>query len=300
MILILLLVDVMMNRYLTFEKVVALGSFTKAAAALGYTQSAVSQMINALEAEVGVRLITRGRGQITLTAEGKRLYPWIERLVAQYRTLENKVDEVHGLDGGVIRIGTISSVTRQWLPKLIQEFEQQYPNVRFVFHQGDYALNSEWIKTGAVDFGIVTPPAVKNMQTIPLKSEQLLVVLNPNHPAAQLKAVPLTMLAHDPYIMVEQGNYSEPLNAFHAAHITPNLKFTIHDDYAIMTMVEQGLGFSILSELVLNRMPFKIKALPADPPIQMNLALGFKDKDALPLASQRFIDFMAARKRELV
>lgn len=131
-----------MNRYIVFLEVVASGSFTQAAARLGYTQSAVSQMVKTLEQECGVRLLQRARHGVTLTAEGEQLLPWIKRMVTQYRVFENKVASVQGLIGGVIRIGTISSVTRQWLPGLIRGFEAQYPDVQFVLHQGLHVESS--------------------------------------------------------------------------------------------------------------------------------------------------------------
>lgn len=286
-----------MNRYIVFLEVVTRGSFSQAAAALGYTQSAVSQMIAALEAEVGVRLLQRSHRGVTLTAEGQALLPQLEQLVHQYRTFENQVTAVQGLVGGEIRIGTISSVTRQWLPRVIREFEQQYPQVRFVFHQGDYLLNRQWITSGEVDFGIVTPPAVPELTTIPFWQPPMLAVLNPHNPLAKLPVVPLKALADQAYIMVEQGDYSEALNAFAAEGVTPNIKFTIHDDYAIMGMVEAGLGFSILSAGVLDRMPFDVVTRPTDPPLELKLALGFKDRAAMPLASQRFVDYMLTKRR---
>lgn len=288
-----------MNRLLALEKIVELGSFTKAAKSLGYTQSAISQMITSLESEQGFQLVTRSRNGAHLTAEGAQLYPLIEQTLRQYQAMQAKADSIRGLDGGVIRIGTISSVTRHWLPKLIVEFEQQYPNVQFIFHQGDYTSIPTMIRNGEVDFGIVTPPAVPDLQTVVVRPERMLAVLNPNHPYANADVVPLTALAADPYIMVEQGDYSEPLNAFHSVGVTPNLKFKIHDDYAIMTMIEAGLGFSIMSDLILSRMPFAINSLPTEPAITMTLALGYKDKDSLPIASQRFIDLLLARRDTL-
>lgn len=289
-----------MNRYLVFLAVVNCASFTQAAQALGYTQSAVSQMVQTLEDECGVRLVSRSRRGVQLTAEGQQLLPWIQKMVTQYRVFEAKVDAVQGLVDGVIRIGTISSVTRQWLPKLLAGFERKYPQVRFVFHQGDYALNRQWIESGEVDFGIVTPKAAPMLETIPFGQMPMRAVLPPHHRLADAAVVALKELAQDPYIMVEQGDYSEMLNAFAAVGITPNIKFTIHDDYAIMGMVEAGLGYSILSTGVLARMPFDIVVKPTLPALQLDLALGFKDRAAMPLASQRFVDYMLAKRDEQV
>ena len=281
-----------MNRYIALQKIVELGNFTKAAEALGYTQSAISQMIASLENELNIKLLYRSKTGAKLTIEGEDLYPFIERSILQYQAMQAKANEIKGIETGVIRVGTISSVTCHWLPHLIKGFKEKYPNVEFVFHQGDYTSIQEWIRIGTVDFGIVTPPAVKDMETKIIKDGEMLVILPENHPLAELDTIPLEKLADEPYILMEEGHYSEPLRAFESCDIKPNIKYTIHDDYAIMTMVEAGLGVSILAELVLRHTNYNIVMKSANPPIKRTLAIGYKDKNSLPIASKYFIDYM--------
>lgn len=281
-----------MNRYIALQKTVELGSFTKAGEVLGYTQSAISQMIASLENELSMKLLRRSRTGVRLTLEGEDLYPFIERSILQYRAMREKANEIKGLETGVIRVGTISSITCHWMPQLIKGFKQLYPNVEFLFHQGDYTSIQEWIKIGAVDFGFVTPPAVSNMETKIIKDGEMLIILPKNHPLASLDTIPLAKLADEPYILMEEGHYSEPLEAFRKCRITPNIKYTIHDDYAIMTMVEAGLGISILAELVLKRTSYDIVMRPANPPIKRTIAIGYKDKNSLPIAAKYFIDYI--------
>ena len=146
-----------MNRYLALQKVVELGSFSKAAEALGYTQSAMSQMIASLEDELSIKLLNRARTGIKLTIEGAELYPYLERTIYQYIASQEKAKEIRGLETGVIRMGTLASISAHWLPSLLKEFQEKYPGMEFVIHQGDYTSIQEWIKTGAVDFGFVNP-----------------------------------------------------------------------------------------------------------------------------------------------
>ena len=281
-----------MYRYIALEKIIALGSFTKAAEALGYTQSSVSQMIASLEKELGMKLLARSRHGVRLTLEGEALYPSIERSIACYRAVQERAQELQGLETGLIRVGTISSVTCHWMPQLIRGFQARYPKVRFLFHQGDYTSIQEWIKTGAVDFGFVTPPAVTGLQTVPLKEGAMLAIVPAAHPLAAHPAIRLEELAQEPYILMEEGHYNEPLNAFRAAGLMPDIQYTIHDDYAIMTMVEAGLGVSILAELVLRRTGYALAMRPLDPPIHRMLALAYKDKHSLSVASQRFMAYL--------
>ena len=281
-----------MNRYLALQKIIETGSFTKAAEVLGYTQSGISQMISSLEEELSIKLLHRSRFGVKLTLEGEELYPFIQRTILQYQAMEEKAKEIKGLETGLIRIGTISSITCHWMPQLIREFQERYPKVQFLFHQGDYSSIQEWIKIGKVDFGFVTPPAVTELETITVKDGEMLAVLPKDHPLASRERLPLEEIAGEPFILLEEGHFSEPLNAFHACNLEPNLKDRIHDDYAIMTMVEAGLGISILAELVLRRTNFGIAAIPLEPPVTRTLAIGYKDKNSLPIANKYFIEFL--------
>lgn len=288
-----------MNRYLALQKIVELGSFSKAATALGYTQSAMSQMIASLEEELSIKLLNRFRTGAALTLEGEELYPYIERSIYQYQASLEKAKEIQGLETGVIRMGTLASISAHWLPSLLKEFQERYPGVEFVIHQGDYTSIQEWIKTGAVDFGFVSPKAVTGLETIVLKEGAMLAVLPEKHSLADKEIISLNDLSEEPFILLEEGHYYEPLEAFKNIGITPNIKYTIHDDYAIMTMVEAGLGISILAELVLHRTNYHLALRPTNPPISRTIAIGYKDKHSLPMAGKRFIEHLKAHIDEL-
>ncbi|MCI8329482.1 MAG: LysR family transcriptional regulator [Oscillibacter sp.] len=288
-----------MNRYLALQKIVELGSFTRAAEALGYTQSAMSQMIASLEEELSIKLLIRSRTGARLTLEGAELYPYVERLVYQYWAAREKANEIKGLETGVVRMGTLASISVHWLPGLLRDFQARYPGVEFVIHQGDYTSIQEWIKTGAVDFGFVNPKAVSGLETLVLKEGAMLAVLPEGHPLAELEAVPLELLAREPFILLEEGHYYEPLEGFRSLGVTPNIKYTIHDDYAIMTMVEAGLGVSILAELILHRTNYRLALRPTVPAVSRTIAVGYRDRNSLPIASKYFIDILTKRAEEL-
>lgn len=281
-----------MQRYLALQKIVELGSFTRAAESLGYTQSSMSQMIASLEHELSIKLLNRSRTGATLTLEGAELYPFIERTIFQYQSIGEKAAEIRGLETGIIRMGTFASLTCHWMPQLIKGFQQLYPHVQFLFHQGDYKLIPEWIRIGEIDFGFVTPPAIHDLETVFIKEGEMRVVLPKDHPLASHSSIHLTDIANEPIILLEEGDYNEALEAFRAAGITPNIKYIVHDDYAIMTMAEAGLGIGILAELVLRRTSYDIVSLPLDPPLHRQLAIGYKDENSLPMASKKFIQYI--------
>lgn len=289
-----------MERYIALLKVIEIGSFTKAAELLGYTQPALSQMVASLERELSIKILYRSRYGIRLTPEGERLYPTIQSSVLQYEAMRRTADEIRGLDSGIVRIGTVSSVSCHWLPGVIRAFWKKHPNVQIVLHQGDYTTIPEWVRTGAVDFGFVNPNAVKGMETTAIKSDEFRAVLPKHHPLAEKKSLVLKDLAEEPFLMLEEGTYSEPLEAFRAAGITPNVKLRVHDDYSILSMVEQGLGVSILTELVLHKTNYDVVALPIEPAIIRMMSIVTKDKNTLPLASKEFIRCLMEYRETLI
>lgn len=289
-----------MQRYIAFLKVVEVGSFTKAAELLNYTQPALSQMIAALERELSIKLLYRSRYGIRLTPEGERLYPSIQSSVLQYESLKRTAEEIKGLESGVVRIGTVSSVSCHWLPELIRKFWSEHPNIRLVLHQGDYSTIQEWVRTGAIDFGFVNPDAVCGMETIPIKNDEFRAVLPPEHPLASRSSLSLEALANEPFLLLEEGAFCEPLEAFHRAGLTPDIRLRVHDDYSILSMVEQGLGVSLLTELVLRKTNYNVVVLPTQPPIIRNLGVVIKDRHSLSLASKEFIRCLTENRDNLL
>ena len=276
-----------MNRYIALQKAVELGSLTKAAEVLGYTQPAMSQMITSLERELSIKLLYRSRYGSRLTIEGERLFPSI-----QYQAMQEIAKEIRGLDTGTIRIGTISSVSCHWLPTLIKQFQERYPNVEFVLHQGDYTSIPERVRTGEADFGFVNPDAIPNIKTRFVKAGEHRAVLPLNHPLAPAPYGALEDLVNEAVLLLEEGLLSEPLEAFHQQGLEPSVRLRVHDDYSILSMIEAGLGISILPELVLRKTNYQVAILPTRPVVMRKIGLVMKDKNTMPIASKYFIEFL--------
>ncbi|UTI41027.1 LysR family transcriptional regulator [Niallia sp. RD1] len=288
-----------MNTYHAFMKVIETGNFTKAAEELGYTQSAISQMVNSLEKELSTTLVLRSRTGITLTPDGEEFLPYIRNISNSHVELLEKQNEMMGLQSGLIRIGTFSSVACHWLPNWIKDFKNKYPSVSFNIYQGEYTVISNWIKEGFVDFGFVNPAAVSKLTTIPLNEDEMLAVVPKSHRLASKNKVSLKELTDEPFILLDEGEINEALTIFKQNFIEPNIQFRVHDDYAIMSMVEQGLGISILPKLVLDRCPYNILTKPISPFVARTISLAYKDKRVLPIASRYFIDFILERFNEI-
>ena len=282
-------------KYMAFVKTVEYGSFTKAAEILNYSQSGVSRMIADLEREWSLTLLERSRTGIRLTSDGTRLLPYARSLCESYQKLQMQADDLRGVQSGLIRIGTISSVAAHWLPNIIRAFQKDYPGIDYELLLGDYTEIEAWIAEGRVDCGFLRLPANPDFDTVPLQRDRLLAVLPETHPLAGLETVPLKSLCAEPFMLLERGARAEVSEVLERNHLQPRVRFTTWDDYAIMSMVEGGLGVSILPELILRRVPYRIAVRELDVPAFRTIAFSVRNRKTASLAVKRFSEYLDFR-----
>lgn len=287
--------DGSIQKYLAFVKTVECGSFTRAAGVLNYSQSGISRMIGDLEREWQVTLLERGKSGVRLTSEGTRLLPYAKHVCSEYEKLQAEVDEINGLKSGLIRIGTFSSVATHWLPNIIREFQKEYPGIDYELILGDYTEIETWIEEGRVDCGFLRLPARKELESVFLEQDRLLVVLPEGHPLAALEKIPVSALCGEPFMLLEKGAKAEVSEIFERNGFTPRVHFTTWDDYAIMSMVESGLGISILPELILKRIPYRVVARELEIPAYRNIGLAWKEKKGTSPMLKRFMEYLDYR-----
>lgn len=287
--------DANIQKYMAFIKAVEYGSFTKAAEALAYSQSGINRMIGDLEKEWKVSLLERDRAGVRLTSDGIKLLPYAKSVCNEYQKLQMQVDELNGLQSGLIRIGTFSSVATHWLPNVIKEFQKDYPNIDYELLLGDYTEIENWIQEGRVDCGFLRLPTQPDLESIFLAKDKLLVILPENHPLAECERFPVKALENDPFMLLEKSAKAEISKIFERWNITPKVHFTTWDDYAIMSMVESGLGISILPELILKRIPYHIVIKELDVPAYRNIGLVMRDQKTVSIAVKRFMEYLKYR-----
>lgn len=283
------------QKYKSFLKAVETGSFTKAAEVLDYSQSGISRMINDLEQEWDVTLLERGKSGIRLTSDGLEILPYIQKICYDYERLQMKVDEINGIQSGLIRIGTFSSVATHWLPNIIREFQKDYPNIEYELLLGDYTEIEEWIQTGRVDCGFLRLPTKTDLETIFLEDDKLMAIIPENHSLKDCENFPVKALCDEPFMLLEKGDKAEISEIFERNNLTPNVRFATWDDYAVMSMVESGLGLSILPQLIMKRVPYKVLAKELDVPAYRKIGLALKDKKTASVAVKRFIEYLKFR-----
>lgn len=279
------------SRYEIFLKIVETQSLTKTAAYFGYTQSAVSQLVKAMETELGVSLLIRSKSGVRLTAEGEYLLPGFRQIVAGERGLFERTLELQNLNAGLIRIGIFTSLSCQWLPPYLKRFREEYPNIGFELLQGDSSEISEWLRNGMVDVGFMTPPESEEFYFRELLADRMNIVLPPEHPLAG-GPVSLSQLRDETFVLLESGYSQITEKMFADADMRPKQMYTVKDDYTVMSMVESGLGVSLLPELMLQRSPYNMYAFPAEPAYYRRMGVSWLRKEENTIAVNKFVQLL--------
>jgi len=279
-------------KYQALMAVVELGSLTRAARQIGCTQSAITHSIDSLENELGFALLKRSRAGAKLTVEGERIIPAVRNLLNSAEQLNQLASSIRGLDSGTVRIGAFTSVAVHWLPGVLKEFQRDYPNVDFKLLNGDYHDVEQWLSDGSIDIGFVNVPCRLDCECITLMEDRLLAILPENSRFANYPKFPLVECETEPFISLLESSDHDARRALEAAGVKPNVRFYTKDDYAIIAMVEQGLGISIMPELLLKGRHDRLQVLPLVPEAKRTIGIAIAAGSKAGPATRRFADYV--------
>ncbi|MCD8096801.1 MAG: LysR family transcriptional regulator [Lachnospiraceae bacterium] len=262
-----------MNEYEVFEKVASIKNITKVAELMGYTQSAVSHIIRKMEQKYGFPLFERSYSGVKLTANGEALLPYVRGMLNYYNQMQDCIAKINNVNVGSLIIGATSSISTEWLPSVLHIFLQKHPDFQIQLHN----YNSSQVYAALQDLSIevgflsITPPPESSYIT--LRKDPLYVLLPKDHPLASLDAIPPELLRSEHFIALGSRHYIH--QTFNDMDFTPNIIFTASTNGAVMAMVEQGLGISILPSLRLESNYRDIVIRPLSPGINRTLYLAF-------------------------
>lgn len=289
-----------LQKYQAFITTVDCGSFTKAADILGYAQSSVSKMIADLESEWNIVLLERSRAGIQLTSDGMVMLPYARKLLNSYRKLQEQAASLSGMTSGIIRIGTFSSVATHWMPSIIQRFQRDYPGIKYELLLGDYEEIEHWIIEGRIDCGFLRLPARAEFETLSLDKDEYVAVLPVGHQLTQKEKLRPRDLDGQPFMLLEHGGKTEVSELLEMHQVKPDIRFTTWDDYAILSMVESGLGIGILPRLILRRIPYRVEIRRFSAPFYREIGLAMRKGDSISVAVKEFIQYLKYREADQV
>ena len=277
------------------------GSFSKAAEALSYTPSGVNQLVTALEKELGFPVFRRNTKGVTLTENGEMLLPAVREFLRQEDRIFELSAEMNGLLIGSVTIAAYSSIATHWLPAVISAFQQDYPQIRIRLMEGIWQEVSKWLDDRAADIGFFSYQEGMPYEWIPLAEDPMLALLPKDHPLAGAKTYPLEECANDRFIMPALGCDDDVTALFAKNGIVPNVQFTTLESFSVMSMVEQGLGMSVMNQLITEKRICDVAKLPIDPPSQITLGIALHSKADISPAVRMFLKYavrMLTKKAE--
>jgi len=228
-------------------------SFSKTSEIIHLTQPAVSLQIQSLEEVYETKLFDRSSSTVALTPAGEVLYKYAKEILALYASVEKVIGKLTGLVKGSITIGACSNVGNYLLPSVITDFKKTHQKVKVHLLVCNTKRVIELLNSGSIDLGLVSVDSVRQKMIVKkLVSDELLVIVSPDHPWAKKKEVPISDLTKEPFIFREAGSGTrQMIEKFLARHgITPHemkISTVLGSTEAIKDVVENGLGISIIS-----------------------------------------------------
>ena len=272
------------RRLQVFLTTVRTGSFNKAAQELNCTQSAVTQMMNGIESELGCKLLQRGHNGVKLTPEGEELLPAIAEADASLTRLRQQAQRIAAQRMVPVRLGAFSSIASTWLSRAIKAFQDQHPHIAFDIRIGTDVLLS-WLRSGEIDLALGDQERCGDFQWIPLMDDPYYAVM-PESLAQGRAAITQKELALLPFIMAPMN----ALEAYLSELPEKSINVNCDDDSTLISMVAQGLGVTAMPKLCLQNVPGSVSVLELVPPVKRVIGVATVGKPGKE--AQKFIDFL--------
>jgi DNA-binding transcriptional LysR family regulator len=276
------------SKYKALLTAVDMGSLSGAAQKLGYTQSGLTHMMNALEDEFGFSVLQRGYYGIKLTPAGERIIPMIRQLVMCEDALETEVELVKSYGDNVLRIGAFSSMAGTWLPGIVERFNKEFPEITVNIQTGTVAELYGGLDEGRYDVCFGTKNSKYDFKWVSLEKDRFYAILPKDYPSDS-DEFHISRFNGTKFLMPGLGFDDDISAVFSESNVKPFVTPTYVDDPAIISMVEHGLGISMLSELIISGRTESVKVLPIVPEVSRTLALSTKHDKVMTLPLKRLI-----------
>ncbi len=297
------------RRMRVLREVATQGSFSGAAEALAYTQSAVSQQIATLERETGTKLVERGARGVRLTDAGRALVVHTDAILARLTDAEAELEAIAGLKGGRLRLVAFPSVAASLMPRAIARFRAAHPAVELSLRPGEPDDGMALLKSGEADISLIIEMTdaceteIPGVERTVLLDDPMYALLPADHALARRRNLKLADLAGDSWIMGSSSAQCPDgrilLRACALAGFDPHVAFKSDDYIAIQGFVAAGVGVSLLPDLacVTVRDDVVVRSLGADAPSRRIVAATASEAWASP-AREAMLEVLADVGRE--
>lgn len=268
---------------------VEMGSFTRASEVLGYTQSGLTHMMNSLEKDFGFPVLVRGRAGVRLTAAGERIFPLVRDCLAAGELLEREIRMINADKEETIRVAAYASVAVHWLPEVIQQFRHDHPGVNVDIQMGSVEEVYRWVREDKADMCFASRQEGQTLEWTYLRNDRLVAILPPDYDMQGRETFPVYSFDGQEFLMPSMGFDLDIMRVLNRHGVMPLVRTTQVSDSVIISMVEHGLGVSILSELVMKGRKDNVQAVPMDPPAVRELGIAARPRKELRPLARKFI-----------
>jgi DNA-binding transcriptional LysR family regulator len=260
------------------------GSFSSAAEALSYTQSAVSQQVATLEAETGMTLLERHARGVRVTPAGQALVEHAEGILARLEAAEAELAAIAGLRAGRLRMASFPTAGATLMPLAIATFRSTYPEIELTLSEGEPEEIAPRLRAGEFDLALLfefdePDEELQGLKRIELLQDPMFLALPRAHPLAGKSGLRLEELRGEAWVQTSRASpcARHVVRSCHAAGFEPNVSFESDDYQTVQGLVAAGVGVALIPELAFfDRPPARediaIRALAPRPPVRQVVA----------------------------
>lgn len=276
-----------------------LGSFSKASQIVGYTQSGLTHMMDALEREIGFPLLQRNHSGIQLTEQGAQLMPAIRAFLQANANLENQIRMIAEQKTEIIRIAAYASIAMHWMPEILYRFKRLCPEVNVDLRMVDHALEPfELLESGQTDVIFASRQSYSCCDWVPLYNEGMYAILPKEYPLGDRSTFPLEEFSGQEFLM-PYGRFDIDVKAaLEPVGVKLNAKISRVDDETVIRMVGRGLGVSMMTELMIRGRTDDVLCVPVSPPAIRELGMGTHIREKASDSVQKLKDCVLKFIRE--
>ena len=227
-------------------------NFTQASEALYVSQPAISSAVQALEEELGVKLVIRSSMGVTFTYEGEQFMIWVRRILSTCEAAENAMQDLAGTAEQRLRLGISHVLTNPVVPMIFSTFLADHPKAQIYLNEGSMNKHVEMVLGELLDLAynaFPTTPETEELEKIPVSTMEIHAVLHPEHPLAQLERIPIALLGKEKLIMMDaQSKVNELMNQeFERHQVIPDILFKYDQVLCMANLVRSCRYVGIIS-----------------------------------------------------
>jgi len=261
------------KKYEVLLKAIDTGSFSKAGELLGYTQSGITHMMNSLEEEFGFKILKRSKTGVTLTKEGELIVPTIREILRLEETLQQTAAQINGIEKGTLAIGTLTSLLLNWVPDIIEIFQEEHPNIEIQVMEGKIKELEKWLEDGTIDVCFFSHQSYHTYEYIDLENDPLLAILPEGHMLTGMSSVPVEEFSKQPFLLNDAD--LDVKSFLYECSIYPKIVFSSNFHTAVIAMAEHNYGISILPKILCDTNQYNVVTKELNPPAARKIIMAY-------------------------